>query len=96
MPSIGWIFSEIVFRSWNPIAPKPKLYHYSTAVLEHITSIIAKTFAPHSTNFRTTPASECLAPMYDLTCNIPSTRRIFSEIVFRSWNPAVPTPRPYH
>ncbi|GBM95803.1 hypothetical protein AVEN_165503-1 [Araneus ventricosus] len=33
---------------------------------------------------------------YDLTCNRPHTRRIFSGIGFRTWNPPVPRPRPYH
>ncbi|GBO34672.1 hypothetical protein AVEN_136780-1 [Araneus ventricosus] len=38
--------------------------------------------------FYTTPAEgDVWPPTYDLTCNRPHTRRIFSGIVFRTWNP---------
>ncbi|GBN14926.1 hypothetical protein AVEN_249819-1 [Araneus ventricosus] len=49
-----------------------------------------------SPNFRTTPAGGRLAPTYDLTCNRPNTRRIFSGIGFRIWSPTAPRPTPYH
>ncbi|GBN45487.1 hypothetical protein AVEN_20430-1 [Araneus ventricosus] len=35
-------------------------------------------------------------PTYDLTCNRPHTRRIFSGIWFRTWSPPAPRPRPYY
>ncbi|GBL56692.1 hypothetical protein AVEN_229565-1 [Araneus ventricosus] len=38
-------------------------------------------------NFRTPPAGGHLTPTYDLTCNRPNTKRIFSGIGFRTWNP---------
>ncbi|GBN72698.1 hypothetical protein AVEN_122007-1, partial [Araneus ventricosus] len=44
----------------------------------------------------TTPAGERLAPTYDLTCNRPNTRRIFSGIGFRTWSHPAPKPRPYY
>ncbi|GBM00423.1 hypothetical protein AVEN_179232-1 [Araneus ventricosus] len=47
-----------------------------------------------SPNFRTTPTEGHLPRTYDLTCNRPNTRRIFSEIGFRSWNPPTPKPKP--
>ncbi|GBN26164.1 hypothetical protein AVEN_33958-1 [Araneus ventricosus] len=34
--------------------------------------------------------------MCDLACSRPHTRRIFSGIGFRTWNPPAPKPRPYH
>ncbi|GBN84429.1 hypothetical protein AVEN_128575-1 [Araneus ventricosus] len=34
--------------------------------------------------------------MYDLTYNRPNTKRILSGIVFRTWNPPSPKPRPYY
>ncbi|GBN83635.1 hypothetical protein AVEN_114234-1 [Araneus ventricosus] len=37
----------------------------------------------------------CL-PTYHLTCNRSNTRRIFSGIGFRTWNPSAPKRRPYH
>ncbi|GBO02109.1 hypothetical protein AVEN_90746-1, partial [Araneus ventricosus] len=46
-------------------------------------------------SFRTTPTGRRLATMYDLTCNRPHTRRIFSRCGFRTWNPPVPKLRPY-
>ncbi|GBM53948.1 hypothetical protein AVEN_79920-1 [Araneus ventricosus] len=46
--------------------------------------------------FYATPTEGRLATMYDLTCNRPHTRRIFSGIGFRTWNPPAPRPRPYH
>ncbi|GBM24502.1 hypothetical protein AVEN_254016-1 [Araneus ventricosus] len=41
---------------------------------------------------RSTPTKkgERLATAYDLTCNRPHTRRIFSGIWFRTWNPPAP------
>ncbi|GBL72195.1 hypothetical protein AVEN_115176-1 [Araneus ventricosus] len=35
-------------------------------------------------------------PTYDLACNRPNTRRIFSGIGFRTWSPLAPKSRPYH
>ncbi|GBM29324.1 hypothetical protein AVEN_2831-1 [Araneus ventricosus] len=37
-----------------------------------------------------------LATTYDLACNRPYTRRIFSGIWFRTCDPPVPRSRPYH
>ncbi|GBM85849.1 hypothetical protein AVEN_37495-1 [Araneus ventricosus] len=47
-------------------------------------------------NFRTTSAGGSGSPKYDLKCNRPNTRPIFSGIGFRTWNPPVPKPKPYH
>ncbi|GBO02126.1 hypothetical protein AVEN_154094-1 [Araneus ventricosus] len=52
--------------------------------------------APPSPNFHATPTGGRLTTTYDLTCNRPHTRRIFSGIGFRTWNPPPPKPRPYH
>ncbi|GBN12572.1 hypothetical protein AVEN_21969-1 [Araneus ventricosus] len=49
-----------------------------------------------SPNFHATPTRGRLAPTYDLACNRPHTRRIFSGIGFRTWNPPAPKPKPYH
>ncbi|GBO00887.1 hypothetical protein AVEN_26352-1 [Araneus ventricosus] len=38
-------------------------------------------------NFRTPPARGHLTPTYDSTCNKPNTKRIFTGMVFRTWNP---------
>ncbi|GBN32507.1 hypothetical protein AVEN_42442-1 [Araneus ventricosus] len=46
---------------------------------------------PPSPNFR-----ERLATTYDLACNRPHTRRIFSGIGFRTCDPPAPGSRPYH
>ncbi|GBO13804.1 hypothetical protein AVEN_189792-1 [Araneus ventricosus] len=46
--------------------------------------------APPSPNFRATPAGGRLATTYDLACNRPHTRRIFSGIGFRTCDPPVP------
>ncbi|GBM76900.1 hypothetical protein AVEN_153129-1 [Araneus ventricosus] len=43
--------------------------------------------APPSPNFRATPAGGRLATTYDLACNRPHTRRIFSGIGFRTCDP---------
>ncbi|GBL83045.1 hypothetical protein AVEN_165278-1 [Araneus ventricosus] len=50
---------------------------------------LVQTSAPHQRE------DVCL-PTYDLTCNRPNTRRIFSGIGFRIWNPAASRPTPYH
>ncbi|GBM45108.1 hypothetical protein AVEN_251836-1 [Araneus ventricosus] len=47
-----------------------------------------------SPNFRAIPVEGCLATTYDLACNRPHTRRIFSGIRFRA--SPTPKPRPYH
>ncbi|GBN31563.1 hypothetical protein AVEN_100075-1 [Araneus ventricosus] len=47
-----------------------------------------------SPNFHATPAGGRLATAYDLACNRPHTRRIFSGIGFRTWSPRDPTIRP--
>ncbi|GBN55151.1 hypothetical protein AVEN_213934-1 [Araneus ventricosus] len=49
-----------------------------------------------SPNFHATPTGGRSATTYDLTCNRPHTRRTFSGIGFRTWNPLTPRPRPYH
>ncbi|GBN68712.1 hypothetical protein AVEN_170980-1 [Araneus ventricosus] len=46
--------------------------------------------APPSPNFRATPAGGRLATTYDLACNRPHTRRIFSGIGFRACGPPAP------
>ncbi|GBL84376.1 hypothetical protein AVEN_117150-1 [Araneus ventricosus] len=46
--------------------------------------------APPSANFRATPKGGRLATTYDLACNRPHTRRIFSGIGFRTCDPLVP------
>ncbi|GBL85488.1 hypothetical protein AVEN_34655-1 [Araneus ventricosus] len=46
--------------------------------------------------FYATPAGGRLTTTYDLACNRPYTRRIFSGIGFRTWSPPAPKPRPYH
>ncbi|GBN98949.1 hypothetical protein AVEN_110915-1 [Araneus ventricosus] len=46
--------------------------------------------------FCATPTGGRLATTYDLACNRPHTRRIFSGIGFRTCNPPVPRSRPYH
>ncbi|GBO37707.1 hypothetical protein AVEN_146541-1 [Araneus ventricosus] len=43
--------------------------------------------APPSPNFHATPTGGRLTTTYDLTCNRPHTRRIFSGIGSRTWNP---------
>ncbi|GBN27063.1 hypothetical protein AVEN_253971-1 [Araneus ventricosus] len=48
--------------------------------------------APPSPNFHATPTGGRLTTTYDLTCNRPHTRRIFSGIGFRAWNPPAPKP----
>ncbi|GBN63813.1 hypothetical protein AVEN_190365-1 [Araneus ventricosus] len=52
--------------------------------------------APPSPNFHATPTGGRLTTTFDLTCNRPHTRRIFSGIGSRTWNPPAPKPRPYH
>ncbi|GBO18550.1 hypothetical protein AVEN_72040-1 [Araneus ventricosus] len=52
--------------------------------------------ATPSPNFHATPTGGRLATTYDLTCNRPHTRRIFSGILYRTWNPTILKPRPYH
>ncbi|GBM10697.1 hypothetical protein AVEN_7963-1 [Araneus ventricosus] len=47
--------------------------------------------APPSPNFRATPTGGRLATTYDLACNRPHTRRIFSGIGFRTCDPPVQT-----
>ncbi|GBN59348.1 hypothetical protein AVEN_101239-1 [Araneus ventricosus] len=47
--------------------------------------------APPSPNFRATPTGGHLATKYDLACNRPHTRRIFSGIGFRPSGPEVET-----
>ncbi|GBO12544.1 hypothetical protein AVEN_131854-1 [Araneus ventricosus] len=47
--------------------------------------------APPSPNFRATPVGGRLATTYDLACNRPHTRRIFSGIGFRPCGPEVET-----
>ncbi|GBN61340.1 hypothetical protein AVEN_265253-1, partial [Araneus ventricosus] len=49
-----------------------------------------------SPNFHATPTGGRLATTHDLACNRPHTRRIFSGIGSRTWNPLAPKPRPYH
>ncbi|GBO06775.1 hypothetical protein AVEN_43932-1 [Araneus ventricosus] len=49
-----------------------------------------------SPNFHATPTGGCLATTYDLAWSMPHTRRIFSGIGFRTWNPPAPKLRPYH
>ncbi|GBL89504.1 hypothetical protein AVEN_105750-1, partial [Araneus ventricosus] len=51
---------------------------------------------PPSPNFHATPTARRLPTTYDLACNRPHTRRIFSGIGFRTWNPPALKPRPYH
>ncbi|GBM28798.1 hypothetical protein AVEN_130506-1 [Araneus ventricosus] len=48
--------------------------------------------APPSPNFRATPTGGRLATTYDLACNRPHTRRIFSGIGFRTpfWEREIP------
>ncbi|GBL78136.1 hypothetical protein AVEN_143420-1 [Araneus ventricosus] len=43
--------------------------------------------AVSSPNFHATLTGERLATTYDLACNRPHTRRIFSGSRFRTWNP---------
>ncbi|GBO17154.1 hypothetical protein AVEN_197678-1 [Araneus ventricosus] len=43
-----------------------------------------------SPNFRASPTAGRLAITYDLACNRPHTRRIFSGIGFRTYDPLVP------
>ncbi|GBM72558.1 Oxidation resistance protein 1, partial [Araneus ventricosus] len=45
--------------------------------------------APPSPNFRATPTGGRLATTYDLACNRPHTRRIFSGIGFRTCDPPI-------
>ncbi|GBL78364.1 hypothetical protein AVEN_42885-1 [Araneus ventricosus] len=52
--------------------------------------------APPSPSFHATPTGGRLTPTYDLACNRPHTRRIFSGIGSRTWSPPAPKPRPYH
>ncbi|GBM52788.1 hypothetical protein AVEN_34201-1 [Araneus ventricosus] len=47
-------------------------------------------------NFHATPMGGRLTTTYDLACNRPHTRRIFSGSGFRAWSPPAPQPRPYH
>ncbi|GBM90447.1 hypothetical protein AVEN_111253-1 [Araneus ventricosus] len=49
-----------------------------------------------SPNFHATPTGGRLATTYSLKCNRSHTRRIFSGIRFRTWNPPAPKSRPYH
>ncbi|GBM29475.1 hypothetical protein AVEN_255856-1 [Araneus ventricosus] len=46
--------------------------------------------------FYATPTGGCLDTTNDLACNRSHTRRIFSGIGFRTWNPPAPRPRPWH
>ncbi|GBN66931.1 hypothetical protein AVEN_61944-1 [Araneus ventricosus] len=46
--------------------------------------------APPSPNFRALPTGGCFVTTYDLACNRPHTRRIFSGIGFRTCYPPVP------
>ncbi|GBM55899.1 hypothetical protein AVEN_232813-1 [Araneus ventricosus] len=52
--------------------------------------------APPSPNFHATPTGGRLTTTYDLACNRPHTRRIFTGIGSRAWKPPAPKPRPYH
>ncbi|GBL96774.1 hypothetical protein AVEN_118919-1 [Araneus ventricosus] len=49
-----------------------------------------------SPNVHVTPTGGRLVTKYDLACKRLHTRRIFSGIGFRTWNPPAPKPRPYH
>ncbi|GBM61669.1 hypothetical protein AVEN_133455-1 [Araneus ventricosus] len=49
-----------------------------------------------SPSFHATPTGGRLTTTYELACNRPHTRRIFSGIGFRTWNPPAPKPRPHH
>ncbi|GBN32517.1 hypothetical protein AVEN_194315-1, partial [Araneus ventricosus] len=49
-----------------------------------------------SPSFLATPAGGRLTTTYDLACNRPHTRRIFSGIGFRTCDLPVPRSRPYH
>ncbi|GBO00279.1 hypothetical protein AVEN_110594-1 [Araneus ventricosus] len=44
--------------------------------------------APPSPNFHATPTGGRFTTTYDLMCNRPHTRRFFSGIGFRAWNPS--------
>ncbi|GBM05225.1 hypothetical protein AVEN_181614-1 [Araneus ventricosus] len=46
-------------------------------------------FAPHQ-------REDVWPSTYDLACNRPNTRRIFSGIRFRAWSPPAPRSRSYH
>ncbi|GBN75100.1 hypothetical protein AVEN_142814-1 [Araneus ventricosus] len=46
-------------------------------------------YAPHQ-------QEDIWSSTYDLTCNRPHTRWIFSGIWFPTWNPSVSRTRPYH
>ncbi|GBN45112.1 hypothetical protein AVEN_160271-1 [Araneus ventricosus] len=49
-----------------------------------------------SPNFHAKPTGGRLDTTYDLACNRPHSRRIFSRIWFRAWSPPAPRPRTYH
>ncbi|GBN84162.1 hypothetical protein AVEN_156117-1 [Araneus ventricosus] len=49
-----------------------------------------------SPSFHATRTEGRLAATYNLACNKPHTRRIFSGIGFRAWNSLVPRLRPCH
>ncbi|GBN70580.1 hypothetical protein AVEN_58891-1 [Araneus ventricosus] len=49
-----------------------------------------------SPSFHATPTCGRLATTYDLACNRPHIRWIFSGIGFRTRSPSAPKPRPYH
>ncbi|GBM50432.1 hypothetical protein AVEN_53010-1 [Araneus ventricosus] len=48
-----------------------------------------------SPNFCNIPEGRRLDSAYALTCKRPHTRRIFSGIGLRTWNPLAPKPRLY-
>ncbi|GBN67249.1 hypothetical protein AVEN_187323-1 [Araneus ventricosus] len=52
--------------------------------------------APTSTNFLSPPAGRNLAPMSNLTCNMPHTRQICSGIGFRAGRSLAQKPRCHH
>ncbi|GBM86257.1 hypothetical protein AVEN_264508-1 [Araneus ventricosus] len=71
-------------------------YFGTDLVILNLGQMTTPELTPPSPNFHTTPTGGRLATMYDLTCNRPHTRRIFSGIGSRTWNPPAPKPGPYH
>ncbi|GBN74366.1 hypothetical protein AVEN_111400-1, partial [Araneus ventricosus] len=80
-------------RAGNPLSKLPHHTSGRTFVSLRLSTQIVKYWTGYKTQGH--KAAFCL-PKYDLTCNRPNTRRIFSGIGFRTRSPPAQRPTPYH
>ncbi|GBL76111.1 hypothetical protein AVEN_234407-1 [Araneus ventricosus] len=85
-PHTRRIFSGIGFRTWNPPAPKAEILPLGHRGLSGQTTRAAAELAPPLQTSALHQREDVCPHTYDLTCNRPNTRRIFSGIGFRTRN----------